>query len=193
MSTLQSNGGVSNAHADEHGQCLTPERSTSGANVAEGSAGGPASLEPSQAAVPPGQAQLESPPEKGHASVNPGYAQLPVPPEEAQPAVPPGQAQPPAPSATSDQVSSLSGGLTGDVDMYDVGEPYKPSDSDRRCMITDILSAPDDPNTIRHAWERNIPDNCNLSYKQLMAILHPDRVPTSDKADAQKAFQSENH
>lgn len=60
-------------------------------------------------------------------------------------------------------------------------------------MITDILSAPDDPNTIRHAWERYIPDNYNLNYKQLMAILHPDRVPTSDKADAEKAFQSENH
>ncbi|KAJ5465949.1 hypothetical protein N7530_009736 [Penicillium desertorum] len=172
MSTQQSNGGVSNAHADEHG-----------------SAGGSASLEPSQAAVPPGQAQLEASPEKGHTSVNPRQAQLPAPPEEAQAAVPPGQAQLPAPSASSEQLSSLSEGLTGDTDMYDAGAPYKPSDSDRRCMITDILSAPDDPNKIQRAWEKNIPDNCNLNYKQLMAILHPDRVPTSDKADAQKAFQ----
>ncbi|KAJ5940470.1 hypothetical protein N7516_000638 [Penicillium verrucosum] len=166
------------------------------------------------------QAQLEAPPEKGHASINSGYGQLPVPLEETQATVPPGQAQleappekghasidpggnpaggstraGPATRSFGDKRPSIFpiGGLTGDIDIYDIGEPYKPSDSDRRCMITDILSAPDDPNTIRHAWERNIPDNCNLNYKQLMAILHPDRVPTSDKADAEKAFQSENH
>ncbi|KAJ5346212.1 hypothetical protein N7452_004216 [Penicillium brevicompactum] len=139
-----------------------------------GSVGGPASLDGAQTAVPPRQAQLEAPPEEGQASV------------------PLGQAQPPVPSVASEQLPSPSGGLEGDTDMYDAEEPYKPSDSDRRCMIANILSAPDDPNTIRRAWEKNIPENCNINYKQLMALLHPDKFPTSEKADAEKAFQSEN-
>ncbi|KAJ5158228.1 uncharacterized protein N7500_007879 [Penicillium coprophilum] len=143
MSTEQSNGGFSNAHADEHG-----------------SAGDPASPDAALAAVPPRQAQIEAPPEKEQASRS---IIFPV------------------------------GGLTGHTDMYDAGELYKPSDSDRRFMITDILRAPDDPNTIQRAWEKNIPDSCNLNYKQLMAILHPGRVPTSDKADAEKAFQENRH
>ncbi|KAJ5346970.1 uncharacterized protein N7506_000223 [Penicillium brevicompactum] len=174
MSTQQTDGGLTNVHTDEHGQCLTPERSASRTNVVGGSVGGAASPDGVQAAAPPRQAQLEAPPEEGQAPV------------------PLGQAQPPAPSVTSAQLPSPSGGLEGDTDMDDAEEPYKPSDSDRRCMIADILSATDDPNTIRRAWEKNIPENCNINYKQLMAILHPDKVPTSEKADAEKAFQSEN-
>lgn len=191
MSMQQSEGGLSNAHADEHGECLTPGRCTSESNLTGGSAGGPASVAADQSAVPPVQAQLPAPPEEAQAAVPPGQAQLAAPPLEAQAAVPPGQAQPPPGSVTN---ASPSEGLTGDIDMPDEREPKKLSDSNLQNMIRDILNAPpNDPNAIRRAWEKNIPDDCNLNFKHLMAVLHPDKFAASDKAEAETAFSSENN
>jgi hypothetical protein len=60
-------------------------------------------------------------------------------------------------------------------------------------IIDAITSAPDDPDQIKAAWEKNLPDGAAISFKQLQFALHPDKFQQpQEKEQAQKAFQSKS-
>ncbi|OGE49514.1 hypothetical protein PENARI_c021G04569 [Penicillium arizonense] len=98
-------------------------------------------------------------------------------------------AQASAPSPP-EQSTSTSGSVQGDIDMTDAGGPDNISISDRQRLIQDIISVPRDATAIMRACAQNIPDNCDINYKQLKVILHPDRfVSPADKPIADEAFK----
>jgi hypothetical protein len=78
--------------------------------------------------------------------------------------------------------------------MTDAGGSNKISISDRQRLIQDVISVPRDATAIMRACAQNIPDNCDINYKQLKVILHPDRfVSPADKPSADEAFKSKAH
>lgn len=82
----------------------------------------------------------------------------------------------------------------GDTNMNDADATRRHlNDTERQKVIEAILNAPDNnASLIKQAWEKNIPDDCDINYRVLLVNLHPDkfRIP-EEKAKAQEAFQSE--
>lgn len=99
------------------------------------------------------------------------------------------QGQPSIPVETGEEFHPEAG--RNETGTEDVGETSDLTPAQRQQIIKEIIAAPEEVRAIQSAWEKQIPENTDISYRRLKAAIHPDRFPNiQEKDEAQKAFQS---